>query len=124
MVNDLIIENFSTTTTTSTTRTTRTTTTATTSTTWTPSWATFTTTTSTTTRTTSWTTTWTTTTYYNDDDEGTKITKELPKTDHMNDQRVAINQNFQFFGWRAKNNNHLNETGTKKLVIQDPSLKI
>ena len=71
-----------------------------------------------------WTTT-STTFYYNDEEgEGTKITKDLTKTDHMSDQRAAINQNFQFFGWGAKNHNHLNETGTKKLVIQDPSLKI
>ena len=91
-----------TTTTTSTTRTTRTTTTGTTSTTSTTTWPT------------TSTTSWTTTTYY-DDDEGTKITKELPKTDHVGDQRAAINQNYQFFGWGANND----ETGTKKVAVQN-----
>ena len=116
-----------TTTTTSTTRTTRTTTTGTTSTTSTTTWPTISRTTWTTTSTTTWPTTttpwpttsstpWPTTTYY-DDDEGTKITKELPKTDHMSDQRAAINQNFQFFGWGAKNYN--DETGTNKVVVQN-----
>ena len=104
-----------TTTTTSTTRTTRTTTTGTTSTTSTTTWPTTTTPWPTPEPTTIWTTTiWTTTTYY-DDDEGTKITKELPKTDHMSDQRAAINQNYQFFGWGANND----ETGTKKVAVQN-----
>ena len=93
-----------TTTTTSTTRTTRTTTTGTTSTTSTTTWPT------------TSSTPWPTTTYY-DDDEGKKITKELPKTDHMSDQRAAINQNYQFFGWGAKNYN--DETGTNKVVVQN-----
>lgn len=132
MVNDSIIKLFpqlsthpvnvisnrfksGTTTTTSTTRTTRTTHTGTTSTTSTTTWPITSTTSWTTTSTTTWTTTWTTTTYY-DDDEGTKITKELTKTDHMGDQRAAINQNYQFFGWGAKNNN--DETGTKKVAVQ------
>ena len=109
-----------TTTTTSTTRTTRTTTTGTTSTTSTTTWPTTTTPWPTPWPTTTWTTTtwttttWTTTTYY-DDDEGTKITKELPKTDHMGDQRAAINQNYQFFGWGANND----ETGTRKVAVQN-----
>ena len=45
------------------------------------------------------------------------MTKE-PDTDYKSDQRAAINQNFQFFGWGAKNYNHLNETGTKKTLLK------
>ena len=43
----------------------------------------------------------------------------LPKTDHMSDQRAAINQNYQFFGWGAKNYNYLNETGTEEVAVQN-----
>ena len=59
---------------------------------------------------------------YHNEDDGKKMIKELQKTDHMSDQRAALNQNFQFFGWGAKNYNHLNETGTNKVIIQNSCL--